>query len=618
MGDFERYVNLMLTFKIELTQLEDPVGQLSECVEEIYNVVCEPHTAEQNFQRNQVMFGAPEQSESRFNKLSSFAGHVYTMTQTLFEDSRCTEDDFMKLQDKLNSVLDFINSGHEAYVHSHRQMHCRDIRACSLVGQSASDNIRSALGEVKFKPHQLLMREYLKKAHHLGLRRYKEELFIPLTLESGHFTYFYKHYSGITEFIYNQCYPYIQNIGLFQMLTESRQNIPMLEKWLANCVDTYLLELNPDRTVFAFRNGVYMARDCKFYMFDPPEGYPHKAADLDANQVVACNFIDCLFSVAEHDDPYDIPTPNFQSILSYQQIPEAACRWCYALIGRLFFDVGEMDNWQVHLMFKGTAGTGKSTLLHLAAMLYRDIDVGNIMSDGRKDFGIEHLHGKFLNMCLDLNKKMTSIPQATWNQMVSGEQVTVDRKNRTALSESWKAQMAFAGNDYPPWQDQSGNVVRRLVLFLFTQFVRNVDPNLEARCKQNLGSFLRKCVELYHRKVRQFGENGIWDQGVLPEYLWNCRREMQAQTNGLQSFLLTEQCVIEDGATVSFTAFSQVYRKHCENYKMAYQALTRDFYTSVFTPMGIEVRQAPADADDLDGYDGFQKRKYLRGVALAQ
>jgi hypothetical protein len=267
-------------------------------------------------------------------------------------------------------------------------------------------------------------------------------------------------------------------------------------------------------------------------------------------------------------------------------------------------------------MFKGTAGTGKSTLLHIASLLYQDVDVGNLMSDGRKDFGIEHLLSKYLVICLDLNRKMTSLPQATWNQMVSGEKVTVDRKNKIAASSHWSAQCAFAGNDYPPWNDQSGNVVRRLVVFLFTHYVRNVDPDLEQRCKRQLGPFLRKCVEAYHHFVRLHGKSGIWDRGVLPAFLWECRYKMQSQTNGLQSFLLSERCIIGQDETVSFTAFSQYYRKHCENQKMQYQALTVDFYTCVFSPLNIVVRQAPKDVIDLDEYDGFDRRKYLKGVSL--
>jgi hypothetical protein len=615
-----RYVDMMMNFRdVELGEMQNPMQQLVQCVSEIYETLCVVNTPLECFERNQQIFSPPNESESRYRRISNFISDIHTKCKVLLTEKKCTEEDFEKLQGKLSTILSFMRHGHEGYIRSHRQMHITNVRAGSQVGESDMDKHHLDWGEIKLKPHQELIQYYLFLAHTRMLRKYKSELYRPKYVGDV-FTFYYEHHSTILEFIYQECSPYVQNMWLFQVLTDQRQNIPVVERWMLNCIDSRLPGLMPDRHVFAFNNGVYDASAERFYLYeksDEHRDYPWYTSDLPRD-TCACNFIPCEFPVREYDDPYQIPTPNFQSILDYQNIPEDACRWCYAFIGRLFFDVGELDNWQVHLMFKGTAGTGKSTLLHLASMLYQDIDVGNIMSDGRKDFGIEHIYEKFLNMCLDLNKKMTSIPQATWNQMVSGEEVTIDRKNKDAVSKRWKAQMAFAGNDYPPWQDQSGNVVRRLVLFLFTRYVENVDPNLEARCRRNLGSFLRKCVKLYLRKVELYGQSGIWDNGVLPEYLWACRREMQAQTNGLQSFLLSEQCQVQAGGTVSFVAFTQLYRKHCEVNRMAYQALTRDFYSSVFTPMNIEVRQAPFGTEDFEAYDGFEGRKYLRGVSLNQ
>ena len=51
-----------------------------------------------------------------------------------------------------------------------------------------------------------------------------------------------------------------------------------------------------------------------------------------------------------------------QCIFDYQEFDEDVSRWVYVFIGRLFFDLGELDNWQVAMFLEGVAGSGKSTI----------------------------------------------------------------------------------------------------------------------------------------------------------------------------------------------------------------------------------------------------------------
>jgi hypothetical protein len=610
----QEIVSYMLDSEIDFDGEDHDPAQILYLTNIVKERFCKLQGTEDALTRNLQMFGQPlaGQGEDRYNRLLHFVSNIKMFVDGLPAEN---QDVTRQIHNNLQLIMNFVSDGYRGYVYLHRQTYSGDAQKVPLVGSLPEDQYNNVY-TVEFKKHQQLIRYYLLRTKHRQYRRYKGELYKPKFITDDHiFTHYFEYQSSIKDFLFQECYPFIKNQWLFQSLTDKPGNIGFVESWLTNCRDSSLPELLPSRYVFAFNNGVYDVKQARFYLYVKAGGHPYSIEQLPHDKI-ACNFIACDFDFNKYDDPYDIPTPAAHSILAYQKIPDDACRWCYALIGRLFFNVGELDNWQVHLMFKGTAGTGKSTLLHLASLLYQDVDVGNLMSDGRRDFGIEHLMSKFLVICLDLNRKMTSLPQATWNQMVSGEKVTVDRKNKTAMSSKWTAQCAFAGNDYPPWSDQAGNVVRRLVVFLFTHYVRDVDPDLEQRCKEQLGPFLRKCVEQYYDFVLRYGRQGIWDRGVLPEFLWDCRYKMQSQTNGLQSFLLSEKCIVDGGETVSFTAFAQQYRKYCESNKMQYQALTVDFYTSVFSPLNIEVRQAPKDAVDLENYDGFERRKYLKGVSL--
>ena len=122
---------------------------------------------------------------------------------------------------------------------------------------------------------------------------------------------------------------------------------------LQACHDVQLPDLVRDRHVFAFEDGVYLAASDSFAAYGTPA---HAALPTD---LVAAKYFAMPFS-AEGDGEDDgedwyrgIPTPHLQSILDYQEMGDDVRRWMYALIGRLIYEVGEMDGWQVIFSLRG-------------------------------------------------------------------------------------------------------------------------------------------------------------------------------------------------------------------------------------------------------------------------
>ena len=70
--------------------------------------------------------------------------------------------------------------------------------------------------------------------------------------------------------------------------------------------------------------------------------------------LIACKYFDKVFDDYSHVDNWeDIPTPNFDRVLQYQNFEPEVCKWAYVMGGRLCFDVGELDKWQIIPFFKG-------------------------------------------------------------------------------------------------------------------------------------------------------------------------------------------------------------------------------------------------------------------------
>ena len=146
------------------------------------------------------------------------------------------------------------------------------------------------------------------------------------------------------------------NYAQWRNLLTSQNSARACAEYLNDSLNPELPELNPDRGVFAFKDGVYVARDDAFYS---------NANGQLPGDLVACRYIDREFGGDRYedlDDWYHIPTPAFQSIMEYQGIEEEAIRWAYALMGRMLYDLNDRDNWQVIPFFKGIAGSGKSTI----------------------------------------------------------------------------------------------------------------------------------------------------------------------------------------------------------------------------------------------------------------
>jgi hypothetical protein len=576
---------------------------LSDAVAFVYQVWCTSNDREHVQLRNNLFFGDWRVARDRFCLYSETACAMHRIA-TQYEDSHLCE--------QLSQVSANVLWGYESTVQTYRQLHCNTPEVLASLPVLRMDSFFAPIVNDDMKSHQWLIRYYLEECGRRRYRRFGTGLFLPKYTDGGEFTRTYVYEMEVAQFVFQAVYPYAPHERLFMALTERPGTVGQCVKYLEGCYDDNLPTLTKDRTKFSYLNGLYDARTNVFYPYGvEPVGW--------ARGVVCAKYFDMDFEYELYElklrggNPLAIPTPNVDKMLIAQDFPPEVCFWMFAVIGRLIFPVGDIDGWEISAFFKGVAGTGKSTMLRLAAKFYHDSDVGNLMSGGRKDFGIQHLLDKNFFICLDVDRGM-HLDMTTWNQMVSGENVTVDRKGISAVDLLWKAGNAMAGNTYPPWQDQSGNLGRRMLNFIYTHVVKDVDPQLFKKCYLEMGAFMKKCVTCYHMAVERHGKRGIWDHGVLPQYFHDTRRQMQAENDPLQAFMISEFCMAGDDAHVLFNTFRDAFSKFCSEMRLPKKRLTDDVCNALFERQNIRVVEVPRDAnpDDHFGYSG----KYLCGIRL--
>lgn len=456
--------------------------------------------------------------------------------------------------------------------------------------------IKDDLGQLRFmqpniesnNPFQNLIL-YLKDSIYLsGLQRYGDSLYEKI-LYNGYFTHAWKEKMSIRKFIYEKT-EFCQDYRQWHNLTSNASNIKNATDYLENCKDPRVTDLKKDRHVFAFRNGIYCCKEKEgenyidhFYEYGSDIT---KSLNID---VVASKFFNCNFNnFDEIDDWYHIPTPHFQSILEYQDFDESVCRWVYVFIGRLFFELGELDNWQVALFLEGVAGSGKSTITKIVKKFYETCDVGVLSNNIEKTFGLSSLKDKLLFLAPEIKGDLR-LEQSEFQLLIEGGDMQLPVKYKESHYIEWKIPGLFAGNEPPNYTDNSGSISRRLVVAKFHKKVCNKDPDLDYKLNKELPAIMKKAASAYIGAANTYRGQDFWTS--LPEYFRDTQRDMAQNTHALEHFLSSGKLVIGDEHYCREKNFVQAFNDHCKECHLERHKFTTDYYLGVFGNYNINVKK---------------------------
>lgn len=483
----------------------------------------------------------------------------------------------------------------------------------------------------KNSPYQDLLLYLLSTLYQRGLRRYKDYVYSKIFSNDGYFTYAWKQLYEIQGFVYES----IQKEVNFQQwfnATSNHSNIDKVVKHLSNCKDKEFPELKKNRHIFSFKNGVYVNK------LEGPKGelydgfYRFGEQPTLPSNMVACKYFEtnfepfdlfeCKYGSSDtlkkiNDESWyeDIPTPNFQKILEYQFKSHSdyheISKWMYTLIGRLLFDVGECDSWQVFPYFQGIAGTGKGTILKIPAMFYEPEDIATLENTTEKVFGLEGLYDKYIFIAAELKDNL-NIDQAKFQKMISGEDVSVAIKNKTAKSVIWKTPGAGAGNT-TIFQDNSGSISRRFVTFMFDKKVRkgDGDPMLEKKLHDEVPRLLLKCTRAYCSAVNKYSKKDLWN--VLPKYFLDIKDTISQETNVIKHFLSSGRFEFGEGYLCTEREFKLEFNVHCRENNLGKFKISPTIYDE---PFGEFSEKFKTDIRYIKKYSGTKDGVKYNGAVI--
>jgi hypothetical protein len=441
-------------------------------------------------------------------------------------------------------------------------------------------------------PFQKCLLYSLDQTYNSGYRRYKGQCCEEIRTIEGYRTRAWRPKFTIEQFVYSLA----QKDDLFEMWQNFTSRGSVFRDVIDNmskCIDAQFPEITKRRHVWSFRNGVFVGKewipdrgvyDCRFYPYESRE-----FRCLDPT-IIACKYFDQQFDDFSHIEKWqDIPTPFFDSVLKYQNFEDEVCNWAYVMGGRLCYDVGELDGWQVIPFFKGIARSGKSTLItKVFKKFYENEDVGTLSNNIEKKFGLSAIKDSFMFIAPEVKGDL-ALEQAEFQSMVSGEDVSVAVKNKTAVSIEWNVPGVLGGNEVPNWKDNSGSVLRRILAWNFSKQVRDADPQLDEKLNRELPIILLKCVRAYLDYSNKFRNKDIWN--VVPEYFKKIQKQVAMVASTLHNFLESTNIIFGKDLFVPQKLFIQVFNQHCQANNLGRPKFNQDFYAGPFSSRDIEVRE---------------------------
>lgn len=486
------------------------------------------------------------------------------------------------------------------------QLHCADhVLAPDLDLRLGSWTLRFRwIDQTRSTPLQKLLLHLLDTAMEKRYRKHNGFVYEPIVVE-GYETHAWRQVCDIKEFVYDSAKKEV-HWDQWCNLTASANNAKSAVEHLTASNDYQFPFLHRDRAVFAFRNGVYLAREDRFHRFAPD-------AEPLSDTVVAARYFDADFDPFDDTDDWrDIPTPHLQRIMDYQQWAPDVCDWMYVALGRLLYNVNERDGWQVIPFLHGCAATGKSTIaLKVAKLFYEHADVGVLSNNIEKQFGISAFHDKLL-FCGPEIKGDLKIEQAEFQSIVSGESVQVAAKHKKAFTVEWTVPGILAGNEVPAFSDNAGSVQRRFLVFSFQKAVTNGDMKLGDKLAAELPFILLKCNRAYLDASARWGMRNVWT--VLPAYFQATRNEMAQAVNSIEAFLASTEVVLDGALYCPFKEFRAAWKAFSitNGYPSNNKPTTLSLFTTPFEKFGLRVETGTRE------YRGIQKNnaQWVLGIDL--
>lgn len=314
---------------------------------------------------------------------------------------------------------------------------------------------------------------------------------------------------------------------------------------------------------------------------------------------------------------FDCDALEIDQIFDCQSFEPHDKHHCYAYMGRLLFEVGELDHHEGTLFFQGIGGCGKSTILNAIKPFWPRHLIATLSSNMQSQFGMASLaHGKVV-MCSEVSEEL-NLPQEEWQDATGGGTLSLARKFKDPLVMDWLAQFVWAGNQFPKrWKNQQMQVSRRLAGVLMNNPVRGRDGTIAQRISKKLGSLQRKIILAYFTLLHAYGNTDPMSQeDRLPPAFRSFLKTGREATNPMLAFINEGSYVKKEmGASMLLEDLRQLFNEWRINNDMGKTVRwSEDVYKSAFSELDLVIEKSATYGEGEESLTNVTIVHHLRNM----
>lgn len=184
----------------------------------------------------------------------------------------------------------------------------------------------------------------------------------------------------------------------------------------------------------------------------------------------------------------------------------------------------------------GDGSNGKSSFLDMVINLLGEGNVSSLsLKELNHNFKLSEITSKMANIGDDISDEYLT-DSSIFKKLVTGEEITVDKKNEQPYKIRNYAKMIFAANNLPATYDKSNGMMRRLAIIPFNAIIKKTDKDydpfiLDKLTTDNAKSYLLK---LAVNGIRRVFENNKFTE---PQEVIGMINEYSKENNNVLQFL---------------------------------------------------------------------------------
>ncbi|QIK57782.1 hypothetical protein G7059_07990 [Erysipelothrix sp. HDW6A] len=264
--------------------------------------------------------------------------------------------------------------------------------------------------------------------------------------------------------------------------------------------------------------------------------------------------------------------------------------------------------YQQAFFLSGGGSNGKSTILEMVKSLigYRNVSTLSL-TDLEDKFKVAELENKLVNLGDDI-PTLTIKDTGKFKKLVSGEGVTVERKNQNPFELNNYATLWFSTNKMPSFGDKSLGMERRITILpfnaTFTSKDKDFDPNIleKVTTQSALNYLLRLAIEGY-QSLRKSGKF------IVPEVVTKANEAYKIESSSILTWLKEGGYSVNELTHEPIVYWYQQYKLWCVEAGYQKPFSRRQFVNEICTYVKLDTKQIRTGyGDDVTGKGS--KREY--------